>query len=73
MDISIPDTVTFYTQNPTKDSLNYYSYCFAHAVLRALEGENVRTSLEADSYTKCDDCTSFGKPQYHHLSNLRRP
>jgi hypothetical protein len=72
MDIAIPDTVTLYTQEFRSGGWKWGHYCFAHAVLRALEGEQIKMKLESESM-RCDDCDIFGSPNTHDLSiRLRR-
>lgn len=60
--------VVFYS----KRGIDYHSYCFAHAVLRALEGETIRTRLVEHNLLNCNDCSKFGSPQSHELGSLRR-
>jgi hypothetical protein len=73
MDITVPDSVSFYTEEYRNGMWKWGNYCFAHAVLRALESEQIKTKL-VESYLSppCDDCTNFGDPQSHELSSLRR-
>lgn len=61
-DISIPSSVTFFTERwtPTgtgKNRYDYRAYCFRHAVTRAVSGEHIKTKL-VDEYDiiPCDDC-----------------
>lgn len=73
MEITVPDTVAFYTEEYINGKWKWGNYCFAHAVLRALEGEKVKTKLaEVYLVLECDDCLNFGEPQSHELSSLRR-
>lgn len=72
MELSIPDTVELYTQERVGGAWKWGRYCFAHAVLRALEGENTRVQLITDAFPNaCDDYKNFGPPQKHNLGSLR--
>lgn len=72
MDISIPDSISFYTETRRGTLWEWKTYCFPHAVLRALEGEKIRTKLESERAEYCDDCKDFGDPQSYELGSLRR-
>ena len=71
MEIEIPENVNFLTNEWRGGQWHWRHYCFPHAVLRALEGEKIKVSLQHDPFT-CDDCTEFMPPQSHDLSGLRR-
>ena len=73
MDISIPDSVNLYTEEYRGGKWHWGNYCFPHAVLRALEGEQIKLKLSNDGFVPpCDDCKNFGEPRKHELGSLRR-
>ncbi len=73
MEITIPSSVVFFTEDWKNKERIFKAYCFPHAVLRALEGERVKNKLTDEyDHVGCDDCLSFGLPQTHDLGSLRR-